>query len=722
MLTAEEKTLIVQCVEAVREGLIGFKARTSQQKMISAVASTFGNHRDSNAQPNDGSNILVVESPTGTGKTLAAVIPALVLAKSRKKRLVYSSSTVALQDQLRLKDLPLLRQLLPIDFSYTVAKGRGRYACVAKLYELSGHGRQQRMDLSSDTVGAKVTGDPPVTMTEAAIDQFAQIAQWLKAGDWTGDRDELPVSVPDESWSRIVTDRQGCGGSKCPYFNACPFYKARLSVRESDVVIVNHNLALAALDMEAGSVLPDPADTIFVFDECHSLYNKVVARFSAKHTLLGAVEWLRDMPALHARVVHGLRLPDHLIPEGDSVAVALRGYLLELHQAIAATGAFEEKPHRRFKNGVLPNWVSDTGGNILAAAQKLQSVLEEMREGLRQRDERDSILAQKLLNEFGFYVGKVDNVVATWELLLQDDALVRSPTARWIEKYAGSTNQDDFLMCAAPLTATTALDRVLWRRASAVVLTSATITSCGTFDLFLSETGLSRYPRTRLLRLDSPFNHQHNARVVIPWMQSDPRDAAAHTREVIELLPTLVSAEGSLVLFASGKAMRDTFAGMSDELRGLILMQGALPKSEILSRHRQAVLAGKKSVIFGLSASFGEGVDLPGALCSCVVIAKIPFSIPTDPWSEAKCEWVASLGKSPFMEIIVPEAGVKLNQNSGRLLRTEADWGVIYILDRRLGRAHWGSMLLKGLPPFPLEVFGKLRALPHLKNTRSPIS
>ena len=417
-----------------------------------------------------------------------------------------------------------------------------------------------------------------------------------------------------------------------------------------------------------------------------------------------------------------MRLSEHLILEGDNNAIALRRYLTDLYQAIAGTAAFDERPHRRFKNGVLPKWMVDLGGNIFAATQKLQSVLAEMREGLRQRDERDSILAQKLLNEFGFYVSKVDNVVTTWELLLQDDVLTRSPTARWIEKYAGSANQEDFLMCAAPLTATTALDHVLWSRASAVVLTSATITACGNFDLFLSETGLTRHPGTRLLRLESPFDHQKNARVVIPWMKSDPRDAAAHTREVIELLPTLLSPEGSLVLFASGKAMRETFAGMNDELRGLILMQGALPKSEILSRHREAVLDGRKSIIFGLSASFGEGVDLPGALCSCVVIAKVPFTAPNDPWSEAKCEWVENQGKSSFMEIIVPEAGVKLNQNAGRLLRTEADWGVIYILDRRLARSNWGAMLLKGLPPFPLEVFGKLRANSDLKNERAPIN
>jgi ATP-dependent DNA helicase DinG len=453
------------------------------------------------------------------------------------------------------------------------------------------------------------------------------------------------------------------------------------------VVVANHNLVLAALDMEAGSVLPDTAETFWIMDECHALHAKAIDRFSAKHTLKGAADWLKDLPGLHARVVHALRLPKTLIEAGDTSAIALRGYLTDLHQALTHTGAFEDRPHRRFKNGVLPAWVADLGRHIVVSAQTLQGVLADLREGLRQRSEKDARLAQKLLNEFGFYVGKVDAVVATWELLLQDDALTRSPTARWIEKYAGNASEDDFLICAAPLTATQALDRVLWRRASAVVLTSSTITACASFDLFLSQTGLLRYPEIRLLRLDSPFDYQHKARLVIPWMQSDPRDAAAHTREVTQLLPTLLSAEGSLVLFASAHAMRETFGGLAPDLRDLILMQGTLPKAQILERHRQAISQGKKSVIFGLSASFGEGVDLPGALCSCVVIAKIPFTVPNDPWSEAKAEWIERQGQSAFMEMIVPEAGVKLNQNSGRLLRTEEDWGVVYILDTRLARA-----------------------------------
>jgi ATP-dependent DNA helicase DinG len=169
--------------------------------------------------------------------------------------------------------------------------------------------------------------------------------------------------------------------------------------------------------------------------------------------------------------------------------------------------------------------------------------------------------------------------------------------------------------------------------------------------------------------------------------------------------------------------MQETYGGLAPALRALILMQGSLPKAEILARHREAIANGGKSVIFGLSASFGEGVDLPGAQCTCVVIAKIPFTVPNDPWSEAKAEWIERLGQSAFMEMIVPEADVKLNQNSGRLLRTEADRGVVHILDRRLARAHWGALLLKGLPPFPLEIFGNRRTVSSdLKKQHAAIS
>jgi ATP-dependent DNA helicase DinG len=249
---------------------------------------------------------------------------------------------------------------------------------------------------------------------------------------------------------------------------------------------------------------------------------------------------------------------------------------------------------------------------------------------------------------------------------------------------------------------------MLWHRASAVVLTSATLTSCGSFQLFLQQTGLSRLSATQRLQVSSPFDYPNRAKLVIPLMKTNPKDSPSHTEEVIERLPMLAKTVGTLVLFASGRQMREVHSRLPETIKRIVLMQGTLPKMEIITRHRATVDSGKHSIIFGL-ASFAEGVDLPGEYCTHVIIAKLPFAQPNNPLEEARREWVEAQGKSAFIEITVPETGVRLAQAVGRLLRTDQDYGTVTILDRRLATSHWGVMLLRGLPPFSTEIAGRSR-------------
>ena len=210
-------------------------------------------------------------------------------------------------------------------------------------------------------------------------------------------------------------------------------------------------------------------------------------------------------------------------------------------------------------------------------------------------------------------------------------------------------------------------------------------------------------PEAQFLRVGSPFDYAARAQLVVPRMASDPKDAAAHTAELVALLPGLAHTRGTLMLFASGRQMRAVFAGLPSELQQVTTMQGSLPKMEIVARHKAAIDGGKKSVIFGL-ASFAEGVDLPGEYCTHVIIAKIPFAVPDTPLEEARREWVERQGRSAFVEITLPEAGIRLAQGVGRLLRTHDDHGTVTILDSRLARARWGRTLLRGLPPFALKI------------------
>lgn len=682
-------------MRALREGLPGFQTRAAQLKMVATVANALGSYRQEDDGGTTGANIAVCQCGTGTGKTFAGTVPALVMAKSRGKRLVISSSTVALQHQYSDKDIPTLQRLLPISFSYAVAKGRRRYACTAKMFAVLDDVRQKSLlldDSADPDTNAETVGE------ESSLRELVRLAEAFDAGVWTGDRDQLKPPAPEEVWSRITTDRQGCAGNRCPQFANCPFYAARQRLKEVDLIIANHDLVLASLQMDGRGVLPDATETFFVFDEGHSLVSKVVEHFAGRHALKGGIEWLRGLSDCIRDIVLGLQLDHELYREAREASRELSSDLDDLHRALDRTGAFDEKPVRRFKNGVIPGWTRTPGINILNRGASLQRATGLIREQMFEKSMADPMLVTRLVSELGFFATKLENLVDTWTLMLAEDSAHGAPNARWIER-TGEKGHHDYLVCASPISGADKLRKLLWNRASAAVITSATLASCDSFAPYLNQAGLSAFRDLRTLKVDSPFDYRNNARLVVPPMKSDPKDAKAHTDEVVALLPRLLHSRGTLVLFASGRQMRAVHERLPPEMRDLVLMQGQMPKMEMLARHRAAIDKDDNSILFGLS-SLAEGVDLPGAYCTHVVIAKLPFAVPDSPLEEARSEWITSLGRSPFLEIVLPEAGIRLQQAVGRLLRTITDHGTVTILDRRIVTKRWGAALLKGLPDF----------------------
>jgi ATP-dependent DNA helicase DinG len=352
----------------------------------------------------------------------------------------------------------------------------------------------------------------------------------------------------------------------------------------------------------------------------------------------------------------------------------------------------------RLKHGVVPQDLVCTGDALLKAVEQVLDLLGELRAEALKRAPESPQLAQQLLGELGTSIARATQIADTWTLMLRHEPRGAPPTARWIER-AG----DDVVVAASPIDAGERLQRALWQRVSAAVVTSATLTACGTFELFLRQTGLDRLPSVRTVRLASPFNYREQARLVVPRMFFDPGDASAHTQEVIRLLPDLVKEGASLVLFTSAQQMNEVHERMPEQIQLQTLMQGRLAKAAILQRHRQRVDEGRASTIFGLAA-FQEGVDLPGHYCTHVVIVRIPFSVPSHPWEQARAEWLQRCGRSPFREVAVPEAAVRLSQAVGRLIRTQTDRGTVTILDRRLVTRRYGQELLRSLPPMRLEL------------------
>jgi ATP-dependent DNA helicase DinG len=692
-LLATEKDAIRAGMKALQNGIEGFMVRRPQLEMIATVAHTFANARGVAAeQP---LHLSVIEAGTGTGKSFGALVPAIAMARSRGKRLVVSSSTVALQQQYANKDAPTLARLLPEGFTFAIAKGRRRYVCPLKLEAWADDA--QRADGERFASGAAASKGEARRKTT-----LIRLAQDFAVGTWSGDRDDLHEPVPEDTWNQIVMDARGCGANHCAHYARCPLYAARKAVAEADLIIANHDLVLAAAGAEGGSTLPAPEESFYVFDEAHGLTMKAVEHGSVRQVLAGASAWIAGLIESTRELVEaGHVSAEHHADCERNGAVASEA-LGALHARLEATKAFGEKRVRRFRGNVLPGWAMTHGLRLREAGEAMRDALTQMREGVLRQTMGAGLPAMSALATVGHYLGRAERLVDAWALLLQQDNEHGAPVARWVEVLEGEGASHDFAICAAPVDPAPTLKRLLWDRVSAAVLMSATLTSSGRFDLFLAQAGIPA-DGLRTLRVASPFDYRGKAQLVIPAMRTSPTNPEAHTAEVIAMLPSLIDTRGTLVLFASARQMHDVYAALPPALKAMTMMQGSMPKPAMLARHREQIDQGASSVIFGLQ-SLAEGVDLPGDYCTHVISAKLPFSVPDSPVEEARREWIESQGRSAFLEVVVPEASIRLTQQAGRLLRTIHDSGRFTILDRRLITKRWGRLLLDSLPDFRLVV------------------
>lgn len=658
--------------------------------MIACAASAIGNAKDE-GETRSGDNIAIIEGSTGVGKSVGYLVPSLAMAVALDKKLIISSATVALQEQLIDRDLPAVLNLFPDKnkISVVLAKGRNRYACVTKLRQITNTSE------SSDFFGA-VWDRPPRADETATL--FRVSAAFDKG--WTGDRDALPFTVDEDLWYRITNDNSGCPGNNCDDKDSCPFLKSRISLRSANVIVANHDFILTSLAAESKS-MPSPDDSIMVFDEAHHLPEIAVRRFAASHSLKGAISWLQKLVVVNNKVT--LTTKDNAVAEELNASVKnLLVYLMDFQSALEHSPFFEKESIYRFPHGQLDQNMASVAESISKAAkstfESLKKVIGLINE-VRSEGSVAPAITNKLQSDLGFFVSRMENVCQTWDLFSKSGSV--PPLAKWIE-----LKDEDYLISASPLSAADMLSNILWNSASAVILTSATMTSLGDFRYYLEKTGLNKFPDTQLLDVKSPFNFREQGQIYLPKLKSDPKDALAHTHEIVTLMPNILSEfRGSLVLFASRKQMTAVYEALEDAGQANnILMQGQHPKREILRLHAELIKCGQPSAVFGL-VSFGEGVDLPGDLCEQVVITKIPFAPPDSPIEKAMQEWVESRGGNAFVEVSLPKAGLLLTQWAGRLIRSETDRGRVVFLDRRMIASSYKNRLLAGLPDFTL-VYG----------------
>lgn len=669
----------------------GFRARRGQREMVAFIARTV-------ADPQ--ARLAVVEAGTGTGKTAAYCMATIPVARALDKTVVISTATVALQEQVVLRDLPDLQAHSGMQFTYALAKGRRRYVCLKRLDDAL---------KPADRQVAQLVDPPPRLPTDVYTDMLHGFGD----GSWNGELDSWSAGIDDEAWQQVTTDHRGCSNRRCTFFSQCPFFKARAAIDGVDVVVANHDLVLADLSLGGGVVLPEPEDCIFVFDEAHHLPEKTQAHFSNRCRLKGTLGWFDQLNAAVGTLTQRFSRPEvlvqiatHLVAD-TTVAAERLGLLNASVAGLEFVPRDESLSSHRFALGCVPAELTTLCRDAYQPLHDIEAQLARLEDKLSEAASGD--LEWPNRHEADDWLGAVGQLTARAESIVQtladyadapavlpegDDAPVMH--ARWINQ-----SGDDHELVSAPIEPGELLRDVLWSRCHAAVCTSATLTVAGRWDRFLERAGLDADAAT--LCIPSPFDYPNIVTFRVPTMRSDPRQADAHNNEIGELLPALLREERSaLVLFASWRQMRRVVELLPPTLQKQVLVQGNASKQALLEEHRQRIDAGKTGYLLGL-ASFAEGLDLPDDYCRHVIICKLPFAVPDDPVDQAMAEWAEHQGRNPFMEISVPDAAIRLVQACGRLIRHEGDHGRITLLDRRFITQRYGAVLRRSLPPYRFE-------------------
>lgn len=692
MLTDELKTVIRDAYARIKDGLPGFRSRSAQTRMIAEVARALSH----------AGGAAVIEAPTGTGKSMAYLIAGVEVARAQKKKLLIATATIALQEQLVERDIPLYLRLNGSDAKVALAKGRGRYLCPRNLRMAANSlvdSGQMGLGFDADLA---MWSKPPAERDKTVLHRLTEA---FDRHEWNGDMDAAPETPGDMLRAMITTSAGGCTGRRCAQFMACPFFAARRAVADADIIVANQDLVLSDLTMAGdddnwgGVILPKPDDTLYVFDEAHHMPNKTIDR-GASDVPLGVA--VRQISRLGRQVHAAYSLTDKeviaklTLDAGDAKLQELSDALEDLEREIKLSwlpDPAETEPMYRGSLGQLPDTWVQHATSLYTLTSEVHRWLTAVRRTVTEMSEGGPT-QEALSRELGIALERMDRQVRTWRAWSSDDPEHAPPLARWV-----TLSRDQQFVCHASAVSAGALLRaILWDNASAAIMTSATLSAGGNFRGFADAVGLPDDAIT--ISLPSPFDLSAQARLEVPALAALPDEREQHAQAVTDWLAEHLDWDaGNLVLFTSRAKLERVLQRLPIDKVRKVRAQGSLGKTQLIAEHVAAVESGKGSTLFGL-ASFGEGLDLPGKLCETVVITQLPFAVPTDPVGATYAEWLESRGRNPFLEVSVPEATRLLTQYCGRLIRSETDRGRIVLLDRRVVTRHYGSQMLKALPPF----------------------
>jgi ATP-dependent DNA helicase DinG len=602
-----------------------YEYRAGQAEMAEAVESAFADKRH-----------LIVEAGTGTGKTLAYLVPAL----QSGQRIVVSTGTKNLQEQLFFKDIPFLQEHFSRPLKVCYMKGRANYACRQKIYDAD--------------------KEPVLTGFEEVADFYA-IREWEKTTEF-GDRSEIK-SLPEASsaWVKLDARSDLCTGQKCPNYERCFITLMHQRAVESDIIIVNHHLFFADLSLKdanyEGGILPEYHAV--VFDEAHEIESVAGDYFGTSVSNYKLQDLRRDLSAIGRMKKFGTPELDRILQRLDELTVQFFNLFGEGDRRVAFTGrdAFREDNEEIY-------------ADLLAALDLIGSHLK---------------LLQNPPEEIQPLFRRAMELSMGLRFVMEEDD---ERYVYWMEK----RGRGCFLQ-ATPIDVSSILSEKLFHQVDTIVLTSATLAVSGGFDFVEKRLGLEN---ARSLVVPGHFDYQKQALLYVPQELPEPRSPAFTKAAAEEVTKILGHSRGrAFVLFTSYQQMRLVHEAVSFEIEHPTLLQGTAPKSALLDQFRST----PNCVLFA-TASFWQGVDVPGEQLSCVIIDKLPFAAPNDPVVNARIESIRKAGGNPFYDYQIPQAAIALKQGFGRLIRSKSDRGVLVLLDNRITKQRYGQVFFDSLPDY----------------------
>lgn len=645
--------------ERLVESLPGYESRPQQQTLARSVETMFSNPSNTAWQPDefavDAGAVPVVrrhlfgQAGCGTGKSLGYLIPAILSAVAENRRVIVSVTTKALQDQLADKDVPFLQEHLGTDFSWTVLKGRSNYFCTT---------RAQTADLQ----------DVPM------LPELLKIAN--EAG-FSGLRDDFEFEIPHSQWAKVCADADDCRDNNCkdrPAF--CYAEQARARAKSSTLVVVNHALFFTDLMVKvqtgAGAMLDDY--DFVIFDEAHEMEevagNTLGFSFT-EGTIRALTGEVRNWADRYA----------------DQGVDAVSGIITDV---MAATDTFfralpGEKQTERLLNSHLNALVAEFG--------TVYSSLNQMRTALSRCSLENASDYTKAMKRKTSLVRRCNNLIDRFGALIADSF---DDTVRWVEKERTRTGEERKVVKAAPINVAPFLKANLFSYVPCIMV-SATLAVKGEFSYIAGRLGVENFDG---IDVGTPFDFIKQARLYVPVNLPEPKGAQVPVWETQcreEIVDLVKASKGrALVLFTSMKQMRETYDAVQKRLPYTLMMQGQAAPRVLAERFKNE----ESSVLFG-TKSFFTGVDFQGETCSLVIIAKMPFPVPTEPMTEARCEAIERNGGNSFGDYTIPVMSLTLQQAAGRLIRHRDDQGVVAILDPRIATKGYGKQIMSDLPPMP---------------------